>query len=287
MEPIIQCAGPVCQGKVYNDLSLFTKKPLVLVTYHFSFCNDFNLFREKEDPSTVYVILRNKLMTNVLKDFYLQNAVVLIRRLIDALPDDQLALKSYMDEIHRAMLSRTGDAHYTRKMGLQDASMCLNKPHQEKFHYLLDHNAEMCQLKEPFDREVRAKMMENRKLLSGMDKHKQLGALPKQKFDEVHLYATNVKARPTQPEKKVSNKEPKRKAPASGKKQEKSAKKVKKEKPKSEKRVESKKTEKVTSDKVKKLSSMVKKRDLADLVDTIMVSKGLTVERRLTFSRFW
>ena len=240
-----------------------------------SFCNSFNLFREKEDPGVVYVILRNKLMTNFLKDFYLQTAVVLIRRLVDALPDDQLALKSYMDQIHRSMMTKTGDAHYTRKMGLLDTSMCLNKAHQEKFHHLLDQNAEMFQLREPFDREIRSKMMENRKLLSGMDKHKQLGALPKSKYDDVYLYTTNVKSRPSNNDSKAPKKETKRKAEAETPKKKKGKKKAKKENEKeaknSNKGVETGK--KVTEQpKVKRKSANVKKQDLVDLVGTIMVS---------------
>ena len=91
-------------------------------------------------------------MTNLLKDFYLQNATVLIRRLADALPDDYLGLKAYVDEVHKEMVAKVGDPHYTRKMGLQDAARCLNKSHQEQFLNLMDRNSDMFQMKEPFDR---------------------------------------------------------------------------------------------------------------------------------------
>ena len=240
----------------------------------FSFCEKFNLFREKEDPSTIYVIIRNKLMTNTLKDFYLQNAVILVKRLYEALPDDQLGLKLFMDEIHRNLVSKTGDPHYTRKMGLTDVSMCLNKAHQEQLLNLMDRNADMFQLKEPFDREIRMRMLENRKLLPGMDKHKQLGALPKQKYEDVCLYTTNVKARPNLTETKIPAKKVKKdRVPKDGPKPNPNQKKPKKEQKKVVKRVEAKKPKKVNPpQQVKRKSSTVKKQDLANLVDTIMVS---------------
>ena len=208
-------------------------------------------------------------MTNVLKDFYLQNATVLVKRLCDALPDDYLGLKSYVAEVHKEMTGKIGDPHYTRKMGLLDTARCLNKSHQELFLNVLDRNAEMFQMKEPFDREIRTKMMENRKLLSGMDKHKQLGALPKQKYDDVCLYTTNVKARPANLDVKPKTKVEKEKAKKPPKK------KTKKEKAdKKEKHVDKKKASKVTPPtQVKKKSSTVKKQDLISLVDTIMVSR--------------
>ena len=212
-------------------------------------------------------------MTNTLKDFYLQNAVILVKRLYDALPDDQLGLKSFVDEIHKNLVSKSGDPHYTRKMGLTDMSMCLSKTHQEQLLNLLDRNADMFQLKEPFDREIRMKMLENRKLLSGMDKHKQLGALPKQKYEDVCLYTTNVKARPSLTEAKIPAKKAKKNVPKDGPKPKPEVKKPKKEQKKVNKRVEAKKPKKVNKpEQVKRKSSTVKKQDLANLVDTIMVS---------------
>ena len=218
-------------------------------------------------------------MTNLLKDFFLQNATVLVRRLYEALPDDQLGLKAFVDEIHRNLVSKIGDPHYSRKLGLMDVSMCLSKVHQEQFFNLMDRNADMFQLKEPFDREIRAKMLENRKLLTGMDKHKQLGALPKQKYEDVCLYTTNVKARPTQNESKLPAKKAKKdRGPKEGTKVVKDSKKPKKEAKKVAKRVEAKKTKKVNSpEQVKRKSSKVKKQDLANLVETIMVSHCISL----------
>ena len=213
-------------------------------------------------------------MTNLLKDFFLQNATLLVRRLYEALPDDQLGLKSFVNEIHRNLVAKIGDPHYSRKLGLLDVSMCLSKVHQEQFLNLMDRNADMFQLKEPFDREIRAKMLENRKLLSGMDKHKQLGALPKQKYEDVCLYTTNIKARPTSTDPKLPAKKIKKeKGPKEGTKVVKETKKPKRDAKKVQKRVEAKKPKKVNSpEQVKRKSSKVKKQDLANLVDTIMVS---------------
>ena len=213
-------------------------------------------------------------MTNTLKDFYLQNAVILVKRLYEALPDDHLGLKSFVDEIHKNLVAKVGDPHYTRKMGLSDVAMCLSKAHQEQLFNLMDRNADMFQLKEPFDREIRARMLENRKLLSGMDKHKQLGALPKQKYEDVCLYTTNVKARPNLTEHKMPAKKAKKNVPKEGPKPQKDIKKHQKKEPKKAvKRVEAKKPKKVNApEQVKRKSSTVKKQDLANLVDTIMVS---------------
>ena len=228
-------------------------------------------------------------MTNTLKDFYLQNATLLVKRLYDALPDDQLGLKAFVDEIHRNLVSKTGDPHYTRKMGLIDVSMCLNKTHQEQLLNLLDRNAEMFQLKEPFDRETRSKMLENRKLLSGMDKHKQLGALPKQKYEDVCLYTTNIKARPIlteakPPAKKVKKERFQKESAKQG--QQKEAKKPKKEPKKQNKRVEAKKPKKVNPpEQTKRKSSTVKKQDLANLVETIMVSSSIFWVKILSFDQ--
>ena len=228
-------------------------------------------------------------MTNTLKDFYLQNAILLVKRLYEAIPDDQLGVKLFVDEIQRNLVSKTGDPHYTRKMGMTDVSMCLSKIHQEQFLNLLDRNADMFQLREPFDREIRAKMLENRKLLSGMDKHKQLGALPKQKYEDVCLYTTNVKARPTTMDMKPPAKKAKKeRVPKEGPKQVKEVKKNKKEQKKGSKRVEAKKPKKVNPPKqVKRKSSTVKKQDLANLVDTIMVSAKPSSLKQFSISKLF
>ena len=225
-------------------------------------------------------------MTNTLKDFYLQNAVILVKRLYEALPDDHLGLKAFVDEILKNLGAKVGDPHYTRKMGLSDVAMCLSKAHQEQLFNLMDRNADMFQLKEPFDREIKAKMLENRKLLSGMDKHKQLGALPRQKYEDVCLYTTNVKARPNLTENKMPAKKVKKNVPKEGSKPQKEFKKQQKKDPKKVvKRVEAKKPKKVNPpEQVKRKSSTVKKQDLANLVDTIMVSSvKLTVVKTKCF----
>ena len=54
----------------------------------FSYLNDeLNLFKDREDPTVVYVILKNKLQEGLLKDFHLNNAISLAGRLYNALPD--------------------------------------------------------------------------------------------------------------------------------------------------------------------------------------------------------
>ena len=141
---------------------------------------EINLFRDREDPTLVYVIIRNKLQDNLLKDFHLQNAISLAGRLYRSLPDKYINARTYVDEVRKALQSKTGDTHFTRKMGLNVTSMLLGLAHQRKFDGLMARIEDDPVLKEPFDREIRGKMANiQRQHLDGLDKYAQLGALSK------------------------------------------------------------------------------------------------------------
>ena len=83
--------GQPCQGNVTNGTFGNILFQIINDPYnHFilSYLNDeLQLFKDREDPTVVYVILKNKLQEGLLKDFHLNNAISLAGRLYNALPD--------------------------------------------------------------------------------------------------------------------------------------------------------------------------------------------------------
>ena len=78
----------------------------------------FNIFKDREDPDQVYVALRNRIKYHLLADFYLEDAVKILKRLIDALPDTLLCVKTYIEKVRMSIWSRKDDFSYTRYEGL-------------------------------------------------------------------------------------------------------------------------------------------------------------------------
>ena len=161
-----------------------------------------NLFRDREDPVQIYVMIKNKLTHHLLKDFYLSNAISLGKRLHEALPDEYLNTKQYIHEVIKALMSKVGDTSFNRKMGLKMTSMMLGPHHQPKFDNLLDRLEDNPILKEPFDRETRHKMIDNIKHLEGHEKLGGLHNLSKKQLDLVALYASNKIAKPVKHKKR-------------------------------------------------------------------------------------
>ena len=128
----------------------------------------------------------------ILKDFHLNNAISLAGRLYNALPDQYLNARHYVDEVKKVLQAKVGDHTFTRKMGLNVCSMLLGLDHQRKFDCLLARVDDSPLLKEPFDREIRGKMATHQKqVLDGLDKFQQLGALSKKTTDLLGLYTSN------------------------------------------------------------------------------------------------
>ena len=171
----------------------------MLQIYLFSYLHDeLDLFRDREDPTLVYVVIRNKLQDNLLKDFHLSNAISLAGRLYRALPDKYINAKHYVDEIKRVLTSKIGDYHFTRRMGLNVTSMLLGLSHQRKFDGLMARYEDNPIMKEPFDREVKGKMANvQRQHLDGPEKYGSLGALSKKSTEMVAMMATNKLPLPT------------------------------------------------------------------------------------------
>ena len=163
------------------------------LTYLFRYLNDdLQLFRDREDPVAVYVIIKNKLQDCLLKDFHLNNAISLAGRLYHALPDQYINARHYVDEVRKVLQSKVGDHTFTRKMGLNISSMLLGLEHQRKFDCLMARVDDSPFLKEPFDREIRGKMVNLQKqALDGLDKFQHLGALSKKSTDLLGMYTTN------------------------------------------------------------------------------------------------
>ena len=128
----------------------------------------------------------------ILKDFHLHNAISLAGRLYNALPDQYLNARHYVDEVRKVLQTKVGDHTFTRKMGMNVCSMLLGLDHQRKFDCLLARVDDSPLLKEPFDREIRGKMASHQKqVLDGLDKFQQLGALSKKTTDLLGLYTSN------------------------------------------------------------------------------------------------
>ena len=93
----------------------------------------FNMFKEREDPEDVYVMIRNRMKNNLLGEFYLEDAIKLAKRLYDALPDTVSTVKRYVEVIRLELQTHVNDELYTRKRGLYKFSMILNRTHQHEF----------------------------------------------------------------------------------------------------------------------------------------------------------
>ena len=164
-------------------------KNLVYIRY---LNDDLQMFRDREDPCAVYVILKNRLKDNLLKDFHLHNALALASRLYHALPDCYLNARCYVDEVRKVLHSKVGDPTFTRKQGLNIASMLLGLEHQRKFDCYMARIEDSPILKEPFDREIRAKMtFLQKQTLEGPDKYQSLGALSRKNNELLSMYASN------------------------------------------------------------------------------------------------
>ena len=156
-----------------------------------------NLFRDREDPQAIYVMIKNKLTDHLQKDFYLANAITLAKRLHDALPDEFLNTRQYILDVWKLLSSKIGDTSFNRKMGLKVTSMLLGPVHQSQFDNLLDRIEEAPCMKEPFDRDTRHKMLDSMRLLDGHEKLGGLHNLSKKQMDLVALYASNKIAKPS------------------------------------------------------------------------------------------
>ena len=118
--------------------------------------------------------------------------ISLAGRLHNSLPDCYINAKHYIHEVQKVLQSKVGDPSFTRKMGLNISSMLLGIEHQRKFDCLMARHDDCAVMKEPFDREVRAKMTSLQKqTLEGLDKYQALGALSKKNNDLLTMYASN------------------------------------------------------------------------------------------------
>jgi len=151
---------------------------------------------DKEDPAVVYVQLRTKLKQCILADFFLEDAIRLLKRLHDAFPDTLLVIRNYTEKVRLTMSLQKDNPKYTRHHGLKDASKVLGLQHQHDFDAELSLNDEAYQLKEPFSRDLRRKMIDCQKYLTGNDRHVKLGNLKPSKLELCGWYATGAVPKP-------------------------------------------------------------------------------------------
>lgn len=151
---------------------------------------------DKEDPVVVYVHLRTKLKQCILADFFLEDAVRLLKRLHDAFPDTLVVTRSYTEKIRLTMSLQKENPKYSRHQGLKDTSKVLGLAHQHDFDAELSLNEDAYQLREPFSRDVRRKMIDCQKYLTGNDRHVKLGNLKPSKLELCGWYATGAVPKP-------------------------------------------------------------------------------------------
>ena len=120
-----------------------------------------------------------------------------------------------MDEVRKVLQSKLGDHTFSRKMGLNITSMLLGVDHQRKFDALMARVDDSPLLKEPFDREVRGKMVSYQKqALDGFEKFKPLGALSKNNTELLGMYTTNKIPVPSSSRRPTERNDRKRRTPA-------------------------------------------------------------------------
>ena len=85
---------------------------------------------------------------------------------------------------------------YTRHQGLKDTSKVLGLQHQHDFDAELGLHEDDFRLREPFSRDVRRKMIDCQKYLTGNDRHVKLGNLKPSKLELCGWYATGAVPKP-------------------------------------------------------------------------------------------
>ena len=172
---------------------------------------------EREDPKTVYVAIKSKIMTAYAKEWGLEDATRLLQRFIESLDEDLMVVKDYVDKIKRKLEAKIGDPEFSRLQGFFILSMCLSKPHQVVFDQLMTTMRDtrpIAAMMEPFDRILKAKMTAiQKKFLTGDSRQLPLGDLGKNELRKCGLIATQ-KIRPEEPKPKFKPTEKKAKVTA-------------------------------------------------------------------------
>lgn len=208
-----------CSLGELGEIILVTVPPFFTISIKngiFRYChnpNHYNICIDKEDPATVYVALKNKLMNSYNKDWSLLDASRLLKRFLDALDDDLAVVFDYISKIKAMLDDKKDDADFTRLQAFYLLSMCLSKPHQLVFDHQMRtlKEANKCSyMDEPFSAKTKKTLIEaQKKYLTGMDKLIPYGDLSNKQKGIVKLYATKA----IKPEaKKPTDAKPKSKA---------------------------------------------------------------------------
>ena len=159
---------------------------------------------DREHPSLPHVALKNKLMHCHNKEWGLDDASRLLQRIVNALDEDCVVVKDYFEKLKSTLDSKKDDPDFNKLQGFYLLSMGLNKPHQLEFDHQMNtlrDTKTVPMLMEPFDRNLRSKMMTaQKKHLTGDSKQLPLGDLSKNEYRKCGLIAT-MKIRPDEPRK--------------------------------------------------------------------------------------
>ena len=189
--------GPICRRKYFSIKKYSYQMVNVIFLFRYLGKAPFNLFQEREDPAVVYCQLRTRLKQCILSEFYLEDGIKILKRLHDAYPDTLVVTKAYTEKIRLNLMMQRDNFKYTRLQGLKDLSKSLGLQHQHDFDSELSHQEDCYQLREPFSRDLRRKLMEAQKYLGGNEKYMKLGNLKPAKFELCGWYATGAVPKPT------------------------------------------------------------------------------------------
>ena len=138
----------------------------------------------REDPKQVYMAYR-RLLTQNTKEVNADGLATMVRRYGESLdPIDYMNFRDYVFRLAQHVEKRKSDPHYTRLVGLIDASRIMRADHQAEFHRLLFGMQHVEELKHPFCKSV-AKSVERFKQNMLNKPHVPFGALGMSQKHEV------------------------------------------------------------------------------------------------------
>ena len=146
----------------------------------------------RECPKMVYMAYR-RLLSQSTKEINAEGLSTMLRRYGESLdPVTWMNFRDYVFRIAQHVEKRKSDPHYTRLLGLIDASRIMREDHQAEFHRLLFSLQYSEELKNPFGKSV-AKAVD--KIKQGMlnKPHVPFGALGmSQRHEVAHVFHRNI-----------------------------------------------------------------------------------------------
>lgn len=146
----------------------------------------------REDPKMVYMSYRRLLNQNP-KEINAEGLSTMLRRYAESLdPVLWMNFRDYVFRVAQHVEKRKNDPHYTRLIGLVDASRVMREDQQAEFHTLLFSLQNSEELKQPFGKSV-AKAVDKIKQNMLNKPHVPFGALGvSQRHEVAHVFHRNI-----------------------------------------------------------------------------------------------